>query len=106
MAHRKTTALLVLPLAFAVVPFGVGRAQDPHTAPVTRQAEDRLTLDRLYSLPRIIGTAPTAIAWSPGSTRMAFLWNDEGTNFRDVWVADVEGGAPLCDPLVGHGGGE
>ena len=94
MAHRKSTALLVLTLCFAAVPSGAGRAQDLRVVPVTGQAEDRLTLDRLYSLPRIIGTAPTAVAWSPSSTQVAFLWNDEGANFRDVWVADVEGGVP------------
>lgn len=47
------------------------------------------SLDRLYSLPRLIGTAPIAPAWSPDSTRVAFLWNDEGTNFYDVWMLEV-----------------
>ena len=46
----------------------------------------RLTLDRLYSLPHLIGTAPARFAWSPDSSRVAFLWNDEGMGFRDVWV--------------------
>lgn len=54
----------------------------------------RMTLDRIYSLPWIIGTAPGNPVFSPDSRRLAFLWNDEGTNFRDVWVVDVSGGAP------------
>ena len=49
-----------------------------------------LSIDRLYSLPNLIGTAPTAFAWSPDSRRLAFLWNDEGFNFHDVWVVDTE----------------
>jgi dipeptidyl-peptidase 4 len=48
------------------------------------------TLERLYSLPRLIGTAPKGFAWSADSTRLAFLWNDEGTNFYDVWVTRAD----------------
>lgn len=50
----------------------------------------RLTLDRLYSLPNLIGTAPSGFAWSGDGRRLAFLWNDEGVNFRDVWVLDAD----------------
>jgi dipeptidyl-peptidase-4 len=50
----------------------------------------RLTIERLYSLPRLIGTAPGGFAWSADGRHLAFLWNDEGLNFRDVWVVEVE----------------
>ena len=50
------------------------------------------SLDRLYSLPRIIGTAPASPAWSPDGRKLAFLWNDAGYDFKDVFVADA--GAP------------
>jgi dipeptidyl-peptidase-4 len=53
------------------------------------------TLDRLYSLPRLIGSAPRGFAWSRDSTRLAFLWNDEGTNFYDVWLTDVDALRPV-----------
>ena len=53
------------------------------------QQNQRLTIERLYSLPRLIGTAPKGFAWSRDSQRLAFLWNDEGTNFYDVWTLDV-----------------
>jgi dipeptidyl-peptidase-4 len=60
------------------------------------QGGARLTLDRLYSLPSLIGTAPRGFAWSADGRYLAFLWNDEGRNFHDVWVLDVEDpdGAP------------
>lgn len=54
-----------------------------------------LTLERLYTLPWLTGTQPVDPAWSPDSRRVAFLWNDEGTSFRDVWIADVSGGKPV-----------
>lgn len=54
----------------------------------------RLDLDRLYSPPWVTGTAPESPQWAPDSRRVAFLWNEEGTNFRDVWVADVQDGKP------------
>ncbi len=57
----------------------------------TNGGSKRLTLERLYSLPTLIGTAPSGFAWSPNSARFAFLWNDEGKPHRDVWVAEVGG---------------
>lgn len=66
-------------------------------APVMAQAtstsaedHDPLTIDRLYALPNLIGTAPRGFAWSRDGAQMAFLWNDEGRNFHDVWTLDVE----------------
>ena len=58
-------------------------------------AARKLSLDRLYSLPWIIGSQPKDPAWSPDSRRIAFLWNDTGTNFYDVWLTDVKTGKPL-----------
>jgi dipeptidyl-peptidase-4 len=58
-------------------------------------AKTRLDIDRLYSLPWVIGTAPKAFAWSADSQRLAFLWNDEGTNFYDVWITDLQTGKPV-----------
>ena len=52
------------------------------------------TLDRIVSLPNLAGTAPSSPTWSPDGTRVAFLWNDHGMPFRDVWVVHVEEGEP------------
>ena len=50
----------------------------------------RLTIERLYSLPHLIGTAPSDLAWSADGRHLAFLWNDQGREFRDVWRVDVD----------------
>ena len=50
--------------------------------------------ERIVSLPSLTGTAPSSLTWSPDSERVAFLWNDEGMPFRDVWVVDAEGAHP------------
>jgi len=55
----------------------------------------RLTIDRLYSLPWLIGTKPQSPQWSPDSRQLAFLWNDEGTNFYDVWMTSVATPKPV-----------
>jgi dipeptidyl-peptidase-4 len=60
----------------------------------SRAQTPALTVERIASLPSLIGTAPTAPAWSPDSTRVAFLWNDQGMPFRDVWVADAATATP------------
>jgi dipeptidyl-peptidase-4 len=53
-----------------------------------------VSIDAFHRFPSLIGTEPRGAVWSPDSRRVAFLWNDVGTNFLDVWVADVGGGAP------------
>lgn len=55
------------------------------------------SLDRLYSLPSLIGTAPTRPVWSRQGAKLAFLWNDRGFPARDVFVVDlaVEPPAPM-----------
>lgn len=51
-----------------------------------------MSLDRFYSLPHVTGTAPEAPVWSPDGRRAAFLWNDAGYPFLDVWIYDIENG--------------
>ena len=77
---RRRLAVLAAVLAVALLG-GSSSAAQPETP--------RLTLDRLYSLPRLIGTAPSGFAWSGDGRRLAFLWNDEGLNFHDIWVLEV-----------------
>lgn len=75
--------VVVLIVALAVVS---PAAQDPTSG------RKKLTLERLYSFPRLEGTAPRQPKWSDDGNRVAFLWNDEGMPFRDLWVFDVENG--------------
>jgi dipeptidyl-peptidase-4 len=82
-ATRAIGLLLAVLLAFTFE----ARAQTPAG---NAAGKERLTLDRLYSLPHLIGTKPTGFAWSRDGSSLAFLWNDEGRNFRDVWVVDVD----------------
>ena len=49
----------------------------------------QLSLDRLYSLPSLIGTAPKRPVWSGDGGKLAFLWNDRGYPARDVWIVDL-----------------
>lgn len=51
-----------------------------------------VSVERLVSLPTLSGTPPASPAWSPDGARLAFLWNDRGFPFRDLWV--VEGDTP------------
>lgn len=62
---------------------------------VATAAPRALTIERLYSLPWLIGTQPENPQWSPDSRQLAFLWNDEGTSFLDVWMTDVPSGKPV-----------
>lgn len=59
-------------------------AAQPSVAPM-------LTVERVASLPSLIGTPPAAVTWSPDGTRLAFLWNEGGTPFRDVWIVQGDG---------------
>ncbi len=50
-----------------------------------------LTVERVASLPSLIGTPPSAVTWSPDGTRLAFLWSEGGTPFRDLWIVQGDG---------------
>jgi dipeptidyl-peptidase-4 len=50
-----------------------------------------LTIERIASFPHVGGTPPSNLAWSPDGTRIAFLWNDKGMPFRDLWVIGADG---------------
>ena len=52
-------------------------------------------VERIVSLPKLDGTAPTQPHWSPDSTRVAFLWNDHGMPFRDLWIAATNTDEPV-----------
>jgi dipeptidyl-peptidase-4 len=76
--------------AIAGAPFAPCLAQSSPSPPPAK-----LTLERLYSLPWVTGTRPEAPVWSPDSHRVAFLWNDAGGNFDDVWITDVATAKPV-----------
>jgi dipeptidyl-peptidase-4 len=54
-----------------------------------------LTVERLVSHPSVTGTAPSAVAWSPDSKRVAFLWNDAAGQRHDIWIVDATAKTPM-----------
>lgn len=61
------------------------------TTSAAAQPAAPLTVERVASLPSVIGTAPASPSWAPDSRRMAFRWNDQGWPFRDIWIVDADG---------------
>jgi dipeptidyl-peptidase-4 len=92
---RQLVTAINLRRFLGAVLFAVGVAHfanSPGAAAEPPLTSDRLelTIDRLYSLPSLIGTAPGGFAWSGDGRQLAFLWNDQGFPFRDVWTVDVD----------------
>jgi len=92
---RFATGSLVRATAVGLVALAGTNAAGAQT--IEDAQRGRLTIDRLYSLPSLIGTAPRGFSWSGDGSKLAFLWNDEGRNFRDVWIVAAEN--PNAGPL-------
>jgi dipeptidyl-peptidase 4 len=93
-ARRHVRSMIVpaaLAAAAALLAAG-GPVAGPAASP---PAAKTFTLETLYTPPSIIGTAPKAPVWSPDSRRVAFLWNEEGTRFYDVYMASIDDPKPV-----------
>jgi len=91
---KTLVSLLFVTLTSSLAAQSVQPAQPASLAQGVRA--DTLTsvsIDRFYSLPSLIGTEPRGAVWSPDSRTIAFLWNNRGMPFLDVWTADVATGA-------------
>jgi len=86
----KRTLLRVLSVTGCFIVAIVAIAAGPPAA----ERGKEITLDRMFSTPAPWGTAPVQPAWSKDGNRLAFLWNDKGERFLDLWVADAAAGAP------------
>ncbi|TDR17563.1 prolyl oligopeptidase family serine peptidase [Marinicella litoralis] len=64
------------------------------TVPIERkpQPASAFDLDTLYAEQSLIGTTPQQPSWSTDGQQVAFLWNDAGYTFRDVWSYSVTTG--------------
>jgi len=54
------------------------------------QAAEPINLPFIFQRPLSYGTVPISAKWSPDDAKLAFLWNEKGERFRDVYVKDVE----------------
>lgn len=100
MARRSSILLtrgLVLFVAL-VVPSELGA----QTATETRTP---LSIERVFGTPSVTGTSPSSLEWSPDSRALAFLWNDEGRQPRDIWTVAASGGPPTRLTTYGRGTG-
>ena len=52
-------------------------------------------VESIVTLPKLDGTAPVRPVWSPDSKRVAFLWNDHGMPFLDLWRIDIGQDQPV-----------
>jgi dipeptidyl-peptidase-4 len=86
-AHRYS-GLVRVPAVLACVPLLLSLASPVDAQPA---APAMLPIERVAALPSLIGTAPASPTWAPDSQHLAFLWNDAGWPFRDIWVVAADG---------------
>jgi len=46
----------------------------------------------VFSQPYLSGSVVEQIVWSPNDSLIAFLWNDQGGEFRNLWIANPQTG--------------
>jgi len=55
-------------------------------------AKKPLEISRLFSHPRLKGSAPSKMNFSPDGKKLSFLWNESGQRFRDLYFATIPKG--------------
>ncbi len=58
---------------------------------VVSAAQERFTLEALFTHPRITGYPPSGILWSPDASKLAILWNANGNRFQDLYLINTRG---------------
>ncbi|WP_242610764.1 S9 family peptidase [Aquimarina brevivitae] len=53
--------------------------------------ENELTLDDVFTTPKLTGTTPSQPIWAPNSKHFAFSWNEPGVSGRGLWVSTSHG---------------
>jgi Tol biopolymer transport system component len=71
------------------------------TISTTSFASNKFTSEALYSHPMIVGTPPSGLTWAPDGKKLAFLWNDAGNRFKDLYVTDLSGKITRLTDLKG-----
>jgi dipeptidyl aminopeptidase/acylaminoacyl peptidase len=49
-----------------------------------------LVLDKLFTRPYVWGTTPSQMTWAKHAHVLAFLWNEKGGAFRDLYIYDAD----------------
>ncbi|MDD5061070.1 MAG: DPP IV N-terminal domain-containing protein [Candidatus Marinimicrobia bacterium] len=49
-------------------------------------------LATVFSQPYLSGSTPNRVVWSPNDSLIAFLWNDQGGEFQNLWVVNPQTG--------------
>ena len=63
------------------------------TCTVLAVAAEPLDLLTVFTEPYLAGSVPKNVTWSPNDSLIAFLWNDQGGEFRNLWIANPQTGA-------------
>ena len=86
----RARALVLLLLAGCVQ-----RDPGPVAARSTKSPPDpaspTLTLDAIFGTPSLAGVSPSGPAWSPDGRHLAFLWSEDGTPARHLYVVGRDG---------------
>lgn len=78
---------VTLPLAVRCAPATICLGLLTQGLPLAAQ---EFTLEKLFTRPFIWGTTPSQLTWAKHSHVLAFLWNERGGAFRDLYVYDAD----------------
>jgi dipeptidyl-peptidase-4 len=62
------------------------RRFDVESLAIAPALSGELTIERMYTDPRLTGITPRNVSWSPDGKTLAFLWNESGQRYYDIWL--------------------
>ncbi|MBD3179019.1 MAG: prolyl oligopeptidase family serine peptidase [Candidatus Latescibacteria bacterium] len=71
---------------FLILPFLIILIASMNPQRAVAGSDCGITIEKMYQRPRLTGISPRGLQWSPDGDNLAFIWNEEGEPYYDIFL--------------------